>query len=505
MKKKKIILIGTDSTHCTAFTKVLKEMGNIWEIGWALRDLRSELPISTTRHNAIEETLSTELGVSVVDVLTDEMIQQSAGFIVTSVDAELHLSQFEQLAVYQKPVFIDKPLAYSLRNTKRIQQLAKAANCPFFSCSSLRYSSAVVECAKKIKQESNWLTQLKGPISFIEGVPGMYWYGIHLVELLLTLFPHSFQVEKIVMNEECQQLIYRQVQIEDWPSIIKLVNQVFQPMIPLEQSFPLLFHSSNGGYVAVTDSEEEAQTIVGFIGVYPETIQVDNRTFLGCRIGAVCIALEFQGAQVGSQLLALVKEELGSQGVDYLLISGQGKLYLRSGAIKFGKFYHYSFNQQLAASGWEEIKISELPDNLQTYRFIQQLQQQDKVYYQRSVFEWQSYIKAHSLANLAGGKQVILSAEKAEKKAVLIAFITSEPTPKCQVIEFFGAEQLLPALLNELLSKAESVDIWLSQKSHYLNSDSEHCEKAENAGTIYCFNSDVHSIPFPHTWDAGFV
>lgn len=209
MKRKKITLIGTDSTHCNAFAKLLKEDNSPWEISYAIRDNRSQLPISVSRREQIEKQMVRELGIEILDELNSELVSKTDAFIIAAVDASVHLSQFQSLTAFGKPVFIDKPLAYSLSEAKEIQRIAKISNTAFFSSSGLRFSESVVRCSKEIDGEASWKARLMGPITFEKGIPGMYWYGIHLIEALLTIFPDDFKVERIEIDKKANELLIK--------------------------------------------------------------------------------------------------------------------------------------------------------------------------------------------------------------------------------------------------------------------------------------------------------
>lgn len=298
---------------------------------------------------------------------------------------------------------------------------------------------------------------------------------------------------------------YRRTQEADWPAIVQLVNRVFQSAVAMEESFPLLFNRFNSAYVAVDSPADLKDSIVGFIGVFPETFLVDEKLFSGCRIGAVCVDKNYQGKQIGSQLFQFAKLDLAAKGAEYMLISGQGKLYLEGGAEKFGSFYHYTFSEKQTNLFSEEVKISELPKDYRSYKIIQELYQAKKFRYLRSAFDWEVLIQAQSLANLNEGKQRIFMAERETEKAVVIASICPAQKTVCNIIEFLGTISLLDHLLNHLLEFAEEANIWLPAKLEKSIERYASCIQEENAGTIVYFNPELKKVYFPHTWDIAFV
>jgi predicted dehydrogenase len=83
-------------------------------------------------------------------------------------------------------MFIDKPVAASLKDTIAIYDAAKRYNVPVFSSSSLRYMETVQEVV------SGKIGKVLGVDSFSPATiekthPDLFWYGIHGVEIMFTI------------------------------------------------------------------------------------------------------------------------------------------------------------------------------------------------------------------------------------------------------------------------------------------------------------------------------
>lgn len=194
--KKNITVIGTDSTHCTAFARLLNQpKSGDWCIKYAIRDQRSNIDLSVLRREAIEKTMVEELNISLADELTDTILSSTDAFIIASVDASLHLSQFKSLLPYQKPVFIDKPISYRLVEYQEMVALAKQHQVPLMSSSSLRFSEAVVTTKNRFDKIEK--LELTGPMPFEKEIPGLFWYGIHLIECLKTFIPSEIHIQTV--------------------------------------------------------------------------------------------------------------------------------------------------------------------------------------------------------------------------------------------------------------------------------------------------------------------
>jgi hypothetical protein len=86
----------------------------------------------------------------------------------------------------RKPLFIDKPVAGSLRDAIEIYRLAKENNVPVFSSSSYRFHETIVELKKAdVGEIRNAISY--GPAHLESHHPDMFWYGVHPTEALFTI------------------------------------------------------------------------------------------------------------------------------------------------------------------------------------------------------------------------------------------------------------------------------------------------------------------------------
>ena len=106
--------------------------------------------------------------------------------MLLSVDGRPHLAQARPVIAAKKPIFIDKPLAGSLRDAAEIFRLAKAAGVPVFTASSLRFAKNT-QAARNgaLGTVTNALTS--SPAHLDPTHPDLFWYGIHGVESLFTV------------------------------------------------------------------------------------------------------------------------------------------------------------------------------------------------------------------------------------------------------------------------------------------------------------------------------
>jgi hypothetical protein len=98
---------------------------------------------------------------------------------------QLNKEQQAQVAA-GKPVFIDKPIAGSLKDAVAIFKEAKAARVPVFSSSSLRFGKGT-QAVRAGSVGRVVEAQTQSPASLEPSHPDLFWYGIHGVESLFTV------------------------------------------------------------------------------------------------------------------------------------------------------------------------------------------------------------------------------------------------------------------------------------------------------------------------------
>lgn len=290
---------------------------------------------------------------------------------------------------------------------------------------------------------------------------------------------------------------FRQVRANDWPEIINLANGVFQEATPMEVSFPLLFNASNRcSYVAVSNHE-----VIGFIGVLPEELHWQGDCYLGSRIGAVCVSQSYQGQGVGRSLFRLMKKE--AQQLDFVLVSGQGKLYLSEGCELFGQFKQFIIPGQ-----GRQMAIKAFSGEVSELLAIHRLRSQQVSYFGQSPAHLQQLIAAQSLATLFGGtQQIFLSFSGQQLVAYVVTGSRYEDGEITEVFEMAGEAQELLALLQQLALTLPNLRCRIqgeSELSRLLEAQIAF-ETVNNAGTILYVNEKVKGVPIPHTWDLGFL
>ncbi len=183
-------LIGLDTSHVTAFTSRFNDPKGKNHVPGAkvvaaFKGGSPDIPSSAERIDKFTETLVKQYGVKLYDTV-EEMCEHVDVVMLESVDGRPHLEQAIPVIKARKPMFIDKPIAGSLRDAIEIYKLAKKYRTPIWSSSSLRFYPGVQEVANAPYGDLTAAVSY-GPCSLEPSHPDLFWYGIHGTEALFTV------------------------------------------------------------------------------------------------------------------------------------------------------------------------------------------------------------------------------------------------------------------------------------------------------------------------------
>lgn len=192
---KRVGIIGLDTSHSTAFVKVLNApeaspdfLG--YKVVAAYPQGSKDIVSSTTRVPAYTEEVKKQ-NVEIVPSISELLTRVDVVLLETN-DGRLHLEQAIQVLKAGKRVFIDKPIAASLADTLAIFEASQKYNIPVFSASSLRYIKGV----EKVDRRAVVGADTFSPAVIEKTHPDLFWYGIHGVEALYT-----------IMGTGCKQVV----------------------------------------------------------------------------------------------------------------------------------------------------------------------------------------------------------------------------------------------------------------------------------------------------------
>jgi predicted dehydrogenase len=184
----RIGIIGTDTSHVVAFTRVLNDPANPdhiagFRVTAAVKAGSPDIASSRSRVDGYAEEVHTKWNVELVPDIP-ALAGKVDAILLESLDGRTHLQQARLAFALHKPTFIDKPLASTLEDAREIAKLAAKENVPWFSASSLRFGELVASA--KIPDALGYSVWGPGPFEEHHALD-LSWYGIHAVEMLYTL------------------------------------------------------------------------------------------------------------------------------------------------------------------------------------------------------------------------------------------------------------------------------------------------------------------------------
>jgi hypothetical protein len=185
--KMRIGLIGNDTTHVAIFAHMLHDITNPYYHSHArfagyIKSYSKDMPISRDRANYFESLLES-FHIPCYEEI-ERLNEKVDAWMIVTIDGRNHLSWFEKIVTFQKPVYIDKPMSVSMDSFHRMVELADAHGTPVFSSSSLRFS----EILKGVDKSEVKSLYAFGPLPMQDKMPGYYWYGIHTLEWIDEVF-----------------------------------------------------------------------------------------------------------------------------------------------------------------------------------------------------------------------------------------------------------------------------------------------------------------------------
>jgi len=191
MRELKIGMIGLDTSHATAFTKLLNDAITPFHVKggkvlYAYPIMSPDFELSYSRIEQITKEVAS-FGVEIVSSI-EEVAEKGDAILLESVDGRVHLAQLEKLILYQKPIFIDKPLCLSSKEANQMYRLSITYNTPIMSSSALRFAEDLIRVLSMKDKGTIIGADCFGPMEMIDVLPGYFWYGIHTIEMLYAIF-----------------------------------------------------------------------------------------------------------------------------------------------------------------------------------------------------------------------------------------------------------------------------------------------------------------------------
>ncbi|MAN37415.1 MAG: dehydrogenase [Opitutae bacterium] len=186
----KLGIIGLDTSHAVAFTKILNDPDNPHHVKGAkvvaaFKGGSPDIPSSRDRVDRYTKTLVEDFGVKLYPTI-EAMCGKVDAVLLESVDGRPHLKQAKPVIEAGLPLFIDKPVAGSLKDAIAIFDLAQKRKVPMFTSSSLRFAKGTLAVREGSIGKVTYC-ETHSPCSLEPHHPDLFWYGIHGVESLFTV------------------------------------------------------------------------------------------------------------------------------------------------------------------------------------------------------------------------------------------------------------------------------------------------------------------------------
>ncbi|WP_020617925.1 Gfo/Idh/MocA family protein [Paenibacillus daejeonensis] len=183
----KIGMIGLDTSHVQIFAEILHDPEHPYHIPGARVTAAypggsPDFPLSIGRVEGYTKFLS-DAGAEIVESPA-EVAKRVDAVMLESVDGRVHLEQFREIAPLCKLVFIDKPFAVTSQDAEAIAALAQTHGVTLMSSSSLRYAQGLEDLLAVEGEGEIQGVDCAGPLTLESTQPGLFWYGIHCVEML---------------------------------------------------------------------------------------------------------------------------------------------------------------------------------------------------------------------------------------------------------------------------------------------------------------------------------
>jgi hypothetical protein len=198
-------IIGLDTSHAIAFTKLLNqetpppELAGVRVVA-AYPAGSPDVESSRTRLDGYTKEIQ-QFGVEIVDSI-DSLLAKVDCVLLESVDGRPHLKQAEPVLRSGKPLFIDKPVAGTLADAIQIFHLAEQYKTPCFSSSSLRFSPGILGMPTNEAVGEVLGCFAYSPCHLEPHHPDLFWYGVHGVEMLFTIMGTGCQTVSRIHTDD---------------------------------------------------------------------------------------------------------------------------------------------------------------------------------------------------------------------------------------------------------------------------------------------------------------
>jgi len=206
MSELKIGLVGLDTSHVVAFSKCFNKPDDPEHVPGARVTCAfpggsHDFELSHTRVDKFTQQLRDEFGVAILD--KPEAVAEAVDLLfISAVDGRTHLDYVRQTIAARKPTFIDKPFATNSADAKEMFKLADQHGVAMMSCSSLRYAQSLQSALADDSLGKIVGCDVFGPMAIEPSQGGLFWYGIHSVEMVNRIMGRGCRDVKAMTSQQ---------------------------------------------------------------------------------------------------------------------------------------------------------------------------------------------------------------------------------------------------------------------------------------------------------------
>ncbi len=208
----RIGMIGLDTSHVPSFTKLLNDSNEEYHVPGgrvtaAYPGGSNDFELSWGRVAGYTKELHDTFGVEILD--SPAAVAEAVDIVfITSVDGRVHLQQFRETVPFKRPTFIDKPLALTTQEAEDIFRIADKAGIAVTSSSALRFTESLVNASARTDDPVLGCNAF-GPMPEQPTQPGLFWYGIHTMEMVVTVMGTGCQEVRVVRTDDADLVTLR--------------------------------------------------------------------------------------------------------------------------------------------------------------------------------------------------------------------------------------------------------------------------------------------------------
>jgi len=195
-------IVGSDNSHALAFS----ELCNVRPEGARLRVPGAQVVAICGADPARTREVAEKGRIPKIVAGPEEMLGLVDAALVVHRHGGLHLAGARPFLEAGLPVFVDKPLAVDVRDAEALVEMAARNDAPLTSFTTLRWSPTFRKLVDDLGGCGRILAAYaSGPADPDSEYAGLFFYGVHTVELMLAAFGYgvrrvrSHQVGKHVL------------------------------------------------------------------------------------------------------------------------------------------------------------------------------------------------------------------------------------------------------------------------------------------------------------------